>query len=204
MKRLLSLLAILIVALSCNDEQLDREETQIDLFVKSDSFKELDLDPNDLDLSGGMIFHDQTGQKSLAIASLNQRTYVFASILDAGGFQNTFSVEFITDLNTELLTSSIQENRYNGKMKFTFNPENQIILSVNEGVLESLEKAKLGSKLKACGTFLSDAWVYNVNWCVDQRMQAMNWLEYGECIIGLPGCYGRLVVYCMIDNCAIP
>lgn len=37
--------------------------------------------------------------------------------------------------------------------------------------------------------------------CVDDRINDMNWIDYGACLLTAPACYGQLHASCAWDNC---
>jgi hypothetical protein len=204
MRHSLTFFAILLIVVSCYEENtLDQKPSIIDLFLASDSFKNLGIQKNELEIESASLI-DKDSQKLIVIPYLQKTKYVYSRTISGNQFFRTYAFEYISEMDYESLTQSLERKDYTGGIEITFNKNDILSFQVDKGRFKTFDAKQIqGSKttVRGCGTVLSDRWVYNVNHCADDRMRAMNWYEYSKCLARLPVCYGDLVISCVIDDC---
>lgn len=209
MKKLLSLCAILLFAISCSENQpVKKEESLMDSFLRSNAFKELGIGLAELELSNATIKDEDIETKSVIIPYKGSLKYISSKGHVSNGnheFKSAFTFEYITNLNYEQLSESLKNKSYTGIFEVKSNQNDQFQFSVVNGKLDKIHsKVSINSRLMSCsGSVGSDAWVQGVASCAAGRIDDMNWWDYSWCIIRLPACWGQHVVSCMIDGCIL-
>lgn len=206
MKRLLSVIAILLLVGSCSDEQpVRKEESLVDSFMSSNSFSKLNVGLSDLDISKAIIRDIDIHAKSVLIPFKGKLKYVYGegslSQQDILEFKEAVSLEYVTNQTYEQLSKSIEKNSFSGELKVESSRNYALSMTFLNGKFEGTKMLK-SSKIETCsGTVGSNQWVQDVADCASGRIDNMNWWDKTWCYAALPECWAQTVISCVIDEC---
>ncbi|MBX2894959.1 MAG: hypothetical protein KF763_05935 [Cyclobacteriaceae bacterium] len=147
MRKSLIFFAVLLTAVSCYDENsIDQRPSLIDLFLVSDSFKNLDIQKSELELESASI-NDQEGQKIIVIPYFQKTKYVFSRTINGNQFFRTYAFEYISEMNYESLTQSLERKDYTGGIEITFNKNDILSFQVDKDSFKAFDAKQIqGSK----------------------------------------------------------
>jgi len=101
-----------------------------------------------------------------------------------------------TSTKHEDIKKALNENPEQVSGLLTLEVDGQILysLDVKNGVIGKVQTYSYSGMKQPCtirGQFA----------CIDDKLEAMNWIEYGACLVTAPECYAVLHASCAWDNC---
>jgi hypothetical protein len=208
MKKLLNLFVlIMLVTISCSDEQnLKKEESLVDSFLKSEAFKDLRVNQIDLNIANAKIMEIDDVTKSVVIPYHKKLKYVISERISTKttiNFGEAFVFEYKTDLSYESVSESLRQNSLTAEISVVSSRDNSFQLFVVDGEFKILiPKFKEKGRVQKCrGTVGSDTWSRDVAGCAAGRIDDMNWFDWTICVIDIPLCWAQNLVSCVIDDC---
>jgi hypothetical protein len=182
-------------------------DAPLDAFLKSESFKNLNVSIDELGISSSQI--KDVGEDIISILipfkDKDELRYVVGYIKNYNTPAQEFVLGLIFKFNSEItyneLSKAIENKIYNGEIEISTGKATLRLNVIDSKFKEAELKTSSSSRSTACGTVGSDAWVYNVNKCVDDRWNAMNTFDYAICMITIAECYVQTVISCLYDGC---
>ena len=203
----LCFIAVLLLAISCNEDQPLKKESLVDSFLKSSAFTDLKISLTELEVSNAQITEVDLDTKSILIPLKGNLKYVISRVHLLSGqpskFKSAFTFEYVTNLNYEQLSESLKNKDYTGKFEVRSNQDDSFLFTITNGKFESIDsKINKSSRLNNCsGSVGSNAWIQDVASCAAGRMDDLNTLFWLGCMADVVRCWGSNVVSCIIDGC---
>lgn len=199
------LVCVIGLTISCGDDPSLVRESEINLFLRSQAFSDLQInDYSVLDIENTSVHkRGEFNYVMIPVKGSNGLSFVLGKGRDLD-FRVASAVTYSTNQTYQETAQSIEVGNFTGEiiMKHSFGLE--VSLDFENGELNS-EKIKTPTqgKVEGCGRFGSDLWVERVGDCVGRSIESMGTAGRIACFWGIIACVGIEALDCIEAGCPV-